>query len=537
MSNGRWEQPFWGQVLRSLSGCKGVVAIWFVIFVSGINLLRAESGLASEGKVLQVKRFWSIKEAYPKQEDGNLRVYHAKWSEGKLWFCLRDIGGFRLPNEPIASQWILQKIEPETMTVLETVRGNMEEGGKMGGAFFDVQGNTLYAAVGPYKLITRDITSGVEKSIPVLLPNDGSVDVMAKEKAVFIGSSDRLVSVDKESGKLEILVSKRRQPPANELDAFDWFSHPIMLKTGEDQIGFVFGKNGEAAVGHYDQSIKKWTVTFHKPVGNLSFAGDRHGFKLDEYSEIWTADSMGKVIPLLSRRESSKARWHYSAILPSNISGQPVFYHPVNVHGYDGERLWILFGPIGWQSKSSPLGKFKDRDLTLWCYDPRWSEPVEIPLKLELKVNYPDWPKVYQQMQSNSYRPQVMATSEGLLLLMKSISATGGGYQAAGFIPMKELVDWLDKHQPVAVGTTETARPDDKAAAARRFISSFDRNGNGKIEEYEAPRFGYEYMQTDGRKEIIRTITSREFIELLDVNSDGSVDQNEVLRLISPEDR
>ncbi len=525
--------------------------------VAGIllaSLFAATRGAAQNlpvTNVLSATRHWDLKPVLKEFGDDALRLHAGKIHGGKLWLALRDTGR-RLYYPPPPPRWVIRALEPATLATAKTFTGDFEKDSQLNGSFFDVHGDYLYVVLGPYKLRQIDLRTSAVKDIPVLLPNNSAIHVIAHNSGVFIGSADRLLHIHAKTSKLTILASLRRRPAANELDNGGWGMFSV-LDDQEESAAFLFRTMHHYSIGKLDLRTMQWQLGDKQKIeGKLLLAGEngRGDTDGDRY-HLTTIMKDLTIKPLLNGMSEDSAWWKLSQAMPATHG------HPsLSTLSFDGKRLWMLFPPRRWKASTLPTDDITEAvpgtDAILSCYDDRWLLPVEIPLRMPPGLSRFD----------AFCRPLLIAGAEGLLILEREETDLKPEFVSFWYISSADINAWLAANESAQQLPTRGADPlrakhdknrngllepeeleafktdpeylaRERKTAAQAFVKAHDRNGNNGIEQDELPMMDRFLFVKKGNG--AGALHPTDLYHIADKNKDRSLDADELNWLHAPD--
>jgi hypothetical protein len=203
---------------------------------------------------------WKVDHSGPLEELKPVLV-DALVREGKLWGSI---------HHGPADAWITTPRSLSFVAVDQTT-GNGEAvsfPNKVGGgdSRFAVSGDSLFAIVGD-QLYRYPFRKRTWEQIPVPIPGGGRLLVV--NDRLYIATSDSLLEFSPDTGKMQILVSARRSPPATPLDS-RWKPDAFVYPMPDRRLGVYLGEEMYA----FTPSSRVWD-----PAASLQFRNGKTGYK------------------------------------------------------------------------------------------------------------------------------------------------------------------------------------------------------------------------------------------------------------------
>ena len=523
------------------------------LFLLSLCIVTGQKSLSAEPKPpLPVTKKWSIEPVCKEFGDDSLRLHSIRIQQEKIWISIRDTGqkSFVSYDPP---KWIIRCLDAGTMTTISTFKGNLEKETAITGRIFDVYGDYLYVVLSQNKMRQIDLRTKTEKDIPILIPNNATINLTAHKTGVFIGTSDRLLNIDADTGKITILASQRRRPIANELDNRGWHPYPNLISVTSTNAVFSFCTLQEIAIGQVDLKTGLWKLIVHKYNGKFLASGENVLGDGDGDLYRWNGLTTNLALrPLLNGSNEDTAWWEFSPEMPVT-HGYPGDLRGAGISAsFDGKNLWLLTPAARWKNTgglpSAILIPMPDREATLWLYDDKSRLPLEIPLKLQSS------PLTFTPF----FKPIITAHEDGLLISTPAFQVHEKEYSSFWYVPATAIKAWLaenEKHQHLPARKADILRakydrnlngvldPDEladwqkdpenlekqKNKEFEDFIRNHDRNDNHVLDKNEIPAFDPFLTIRNGNA--FMRLPIDELFELCDTNKDGKLDIDELKRL------
>ncbi len=308
------------------------------------------------------------------------------YRHGRLWVRVRYLdpqsGGFGIggtyPTSYLAA-------DPQRGVTTE-IPFPMQHG--FPGRLFEVSENALFAESGG-RLWQYELQAKSWKEIPV--PMEGATGLVWLNGRLFVGRADGLLAVILESGNIQVLVSSRRTPPANEIDPL-WSGITKIFALADGRLGALAQDNFLV----FDASAGRWSVRplplqgknriLSSAANYFSTAGAQRlltgpntrsylvGFWNDGPAESLLMEETGMRFPTsAAERLLLPVRWNW----PTNFS---IDHSQLVV---EGKTLWALAPRrLGMMMGNPEPVKFSDaRDATLFCFTPEDREPLSVAVR------------------------------------------------------------------------------------------------------------------------------------------------------------
>ncbi len=290
---------------------------------------------------------------------------------------------------------------PTSFLVVDPQRGVTEEipfpkQQGVAGRLFEVSENALFAESGgrlwQYVFQTRNW-----KEISV--PMEGASSLVWLGGRLFVGRGDGLLAVNLESGNVQVLVSSRRTPPANEIDPL-WSADTQIFALADGRLG---------ALAHddflvFDSTGGQWSIRplplrgtngfFNLTADYFSTAGAQRlltgpyarrylvGFWNDGPAEsLLMEETWIRIPPPAAEKLLPPLRWDWPKNYPMENSQIAT----------EGRTLWALAPRRLGMGNPEPM-RFSDaRDATLFCFTPDAREPLAVAVRFPTN-GLPDLP-------------------------------------------------------------------------------------------------------------------------------------------------
>ncbi|MFO1514101.1 MAG: CsgG/HfaB family protein [Verrucomicrobiota bacterium] len=308
------------------------------------------------------------------------------YRHGRLWVRVRYL-------DPQSGGFGIGGTDPTSYLAADPQRGVTTEipfPKKQGypGRLFEVSENALFVEAGgrlwQYVFQTRNW-----KEISV--PMEGASSLVWLGGRLFVGRGDGLLAVNLESGNVQVLVSSRRTPPANEIDPL-WSADTQIFALADGRLG---------ALAHddfllFDSTGGQWSIRplplkgtngfFNLTADYFSTAGAQRlltgpyarrylvGFWNDGPAESLLMEETGiRAPPSRAEKLLPPLRWDW----PKNY---PMEHSQIVV---EGKTLWALAPRrLGMMMGNPEPVKFSDaRDATLFCFGPEAREPLSVAVR------------------------------------------------------------------------------------------------------------------------------------------------------------
>ena len=264
------------------------------------------------------------------------------------------------------------------------------------GDLFDVSSNALFVVADGHLFYHQFARDGWEE-IPFTA--EGASQMVWAGSRLFIGRNEGLAEVDPMAKTQRLLVSSRRQPPANEIDPF-WMPDAKLFRWADDRLGVLSG----GRCFSLDVKSGRWFV---RGGGNLSFwvtngllssgrwnvtgGGAQCFLPISAFQRdlagFWNDDNPAQLL-LINSDSVTNHLDRYSKTLQSPRWDWPRPY-PLESSYFTGgdQTLWVLAPRKAHRMlaliSEEPL-KFSDsRDATLFCFEPAFRQPLAVAVQFE----------------------------------------------------------------------------------------------------------------------------------------------------------
>ena len=307
----------------------------------------------------------------------------------KLWAQVRYVKH----SEPFPSDYPTSysyvAVDPET--------GACEEipfPGKLGNpdTSFEVTEDSLFVSVQDHLLRYR-FSEKTWEQIPV--PMEGGAQILGLSRRLYLATANSLLEVIPDSQITRILVSSRRNPPANEMDLF-WDRARLYLRS-DGKLGVICANRCFV----YTPDTRVWEQR-PLPTNNLGYlavpffstggvqllltgaAVRRHLVGL--WNDSPAFDSMlehrwpGSGERLDSNLEKALAdpRWEWPQ--PFDLEASSILAEGKTLWILNPRKVWMAPIPFGVQE---PVMFADDRQATLFHFEPEFRRPISVPLRFE----------------------------------------------------------------------------------------------------------------------------------------------------------
>jgi ankyrin repeat protein len=357
---------------------------------------KPRSALASTN-VLRVARFWPIPRGLFHGDHDTVLVEGALSREGWLWLSV-NIGNFGPPYDHKDDQRFVIRVNPRNfeyqMIPIPRDRVPSRDGVEVSGGF-------LYTAnpdhVSRYSIVTKTWET---LDVPTPAKNTGNkweppyIALRRVGEKLIIATDESIMHLAPDGKSVEILASRRRNPPVNILDAVPSYRASRNLRSAfavgpNNSLRVVVGTNLYA----FDAASKEWSLTTPLPMGlefdrfyafdeglvyrALQMGQARSGEREAEWWFVRSDAAPPELILQTPPSRKSTARW----LAPTNL---PKYDLSIDLH--DGE-LWAIQGRLTYENFRNFPGRFYEengRHATLLRFTKSSAEPEIFALRFEI---------------------------------------------------------------------------------------------------------------------------------------------------------
>jgi hypothetical protein len=309
--------------------------------------------------------------------------------DGTMWLQVR----YEAQNHGPYSSWDIQNSSYIAVDPQMGVKTEIPFPDRLGvpGEMFEVNSNMLFVEAGGH-LLGYDFRGGNWTEISV--PMEGSSQLVWLKDRLFINRSDGLLTVQPESKQVEVLVSSRRTPPANEVDPL-WTDQTRIYRRADDRLGALSADSCFT----YDSDTGRWNVrqfpqtslrkTFNFWLSFLSPDGAQWYLSNPMTGRylvgFWNGENLPETLLAEPAHYGTNHTFMEKRLQPVRWDWpQPFPLEPSSILAEE-KKLWVLSPRNTWDTfrPEEPV-KFSDtRQATLFYFEPEFRQPLSAAIHFE----------------------------------------------------------------------------------------------------------------------------------------------------------